>query len=164
MCFSENQSILNPHQCENGICDECLFRYIRVVINGEFLRRNRHSMRMGCYCGVCDLTIAEEMIMRILGKDRKLLRKYERYKANLLVKYNENYCWCPRPGCETILMKSPIDGITNQKLLICSTCQFHFCSHCRNEYLSDHGYFPCHEVRHVLAPIIFPFSLTRLRK
>lgn len=119
MCFYSNQSILNSHQCE-GICDECLFRYIRVVINGDVLKRNQQhtsTLEMGCYCGYCPLTISEETILRILDKDRKLLRKYERYKANLLVKYNENYCWCPRPGCETLLHKSSSLLLTNHSPL-----------------------------------------------
>jgi hypothetical protein len=171
MCFFENQSILNPHQCE-GICDECLFRYLRVVINGELLKRNQQqSMQMGCYCGYCDLTISENTILRILEKDRKLSRKYERYKANLLVKYNESYCWCPRPGCETLLMKpsqssastSSISPATTssspQKLIICSTCQLHFCSQCRNEYLSsDHESFPCHQVI-LCLPSVLPIHV-----
>ena len=114
MCFYSNQSILNSHQCE-GICDECLFRYIRVVINGDVLKRNQQTstLEMGCYCGYCPHTISDETILRLLDKDRKLLRKYERYKANLLVKYNENYCWCPRPGCETLLYKSSLLLLTN---------------------------------------------------
>jgi hypothetical protein len=141
MCYDNTQSLLNSHQCEYAICDSCLLRYLRVLISGEVMKRNQtHDIL--CYCGYCQLIISETTILRLLSSDQKLMRKYFRYKKNLLVKFNSNYCWCPAPGCETILKKG-----NEGKRMVCSTCQFEFCHTCRLGYLSpDHENIPCAEV------------------
>jgi hypothetical protein len=141
ICYENTQSLLNSHQCSRGICDPCLLRFLHVVINGQVTRRNQR-FGVSCYCGYCGFAIPEPTILRLIANDQNLMKKYLRYKNNLLVKFDQSVCWCPRPNCETILNK-PSHG----KQTTCSTCHFQFCHICRQEVLSpEHEMTPCSAV------------------
>ena len=97
-------------------------------------------MEIFCLYPGCPEFIHKKHIINIIEKEPDLLIKYDRFEMNLRLTRNPKIRWCPKPGCETNVVRQN----TNQRELICHNCDTHFCAECSELW---HGNLTCQQAQ-----------------
>ncbi|KAG6977295.1 hypothetical protein JG688_00000490 [Phytophthora aleatoria] len=106
-------------RCRHRFCAECVRRYIQMKIK----ERQVDEDELVCPVVECKQSIKEEDMKRIIGKDETA-----QYRAVLKRKRDEknpSARWCPRPGCDELIICESTDNFT------CPKCETVGCFRCR---------------------------------
>ena len=83
--------------CGHSYCDGCWFDSLSIKIKENKLPSIK------CLDYNCKEKLDDEFIINILGKDKDLIKRYKRYKLELLIINDPNKKLCPYPDCDSYL-------------------------------------------------------------
>lgn len=106
-------------RCGDKFCSECICRYIEMKIRA----REVDEDQLVCPVVECRKSIGERDIRHVAGEEQASL-----YRAVLKRKRDEknpSARWCPRPGCDELIICESADNFT------CPKCGTEGCFRCR---------------------------------
>ena len=115
--------------CGHSYCDGCWFDSLSIKIKENKLPSIK------CLDYNCKEKLDDEFIINILGKDKDLIKRYKRYKLELLIINDPNKKLCPYPDCDSYLELKNI----KEKDVTCLN-NHKYCFICLKK---PHGNLPC---------------------
>ena len=117
------------NKCGHSFCDSCWFDSLSIKI-----KENKLSS-IKCLDYNCKEKLDDEFIINLINSDNDLIKKYKRYKTELLIINDPNKKLCPFPDCDSYLELKDIrikevSCLNNHK----------FCFECLQK---PHGKLPC---------------------
>lgn len=132
VCYADDLTLEDIFvlSCSHFLCKVCMAHYISSAID------NNLATSLTCPDPSCKEQVIDEQVRRCVTPS-----DYERYTNFLLqnaLARDENFTWCPRPGCGAGLIRSA----DNQLVMRCPAerCGFDFCFQCKK---SEHSGFTC---------------------
>ena len=82
-------------RCKHNFCEECWLDYLREKIT------NGKVSKIPCMKHKCTTILDEKFIKKIIGSNKELLEKYEKFlKAKKVLESNKKVKFCPIPDCD----------------------------------------------------------------
>ena len=103
VCFEEMDEEEKNHNslpCGHLCCTQCWINYLETLINEAKVEKIK------CIDHKCTEILTEEFILKYIGKDSKIIKKYEKFKKRAEIFNNPNKKQCPEPNCDSFLQKS----------------------------------------------------------
>ena len=94
----EKKSNLLP--CGHFCCNQCWINYLQTLISEAKVEDIK------CVEHKCNQILSDDFIMKHIKKDKKLVKKYEKFKNRANIIKDPNKKLCPEPDCESYLEKS----------------------------------------------------------
>ena len=115
--------------CGHKFCDECWYDSLSIKI-----KENKLSS-IKCLDYNCKQKLEDEFIINLLNNDINLIKKYKKYKKELIIAQDPNKKFCPFPDCDSYL------ELKNKKEKYISCLNNHlYCFVCLKK---PHGKLPC---------------------
>ena len=116
--------------CKHYFCVDCWKEYLKEKIS------NANVYKLSCMQNKCNLILQEKFIKDILGDDKDLKDKYDKFLASKKLLGKKNVKFCPFPDC---------DGYAEKKFKKYVKCNFghEFCFDCG---AAPHGIKPCSKI------------------
>lgn len=119
--------------CNHYFCGDCWYEYMKEKIS------KADVLKINCMQKDCPTILKEDFIKRVLGEDRDLKDKYNKFsERKRRLESNKNYKICPIPDCDGYAEKKS----DKEKYVKCNYGH-EFCFIC---YKPPHGNEPCEEV------------------
>ncbi|CAD8151793.1 unnamed protein product [Paramecium octaurelia] len=118
ICLNELKKQNIKLECYHSFCVDCLQNYIIEKINiGQVEEIN-------CPQIDCEFKFNNDILESLL--DQENFKKLKRFRNMRKIQLDQNFIWCPRPGCEEIVRKSKMGTLK------CS-CGQYICHHCNRK-------------------------------
>ena len=116
--------------CKHYFCVDCWKEYLKEKIT------NANVYKLSCMQNKCNLILQEKFIKDILGDDKDLKDKYDKFLNSKKLLGKKNIKFCPFPDC---------DGYAEKKFKKYVKCNFghEFCFDCG---AAPHGIKPCSKI------------------
>eukprot|EP01017_Pseudomicrothorax_dubius_P006652 TRINITY_DN11941_c0_g2_i1.p1 TRINITY_DN11941_c0_g2~~TRINITY_DN11941_c0_g2_i1.p1 ORF type:complete len:313 (-),score=-15.70 TRINITY_DN11941_c0_g2_i1:100-1038(-) len=119
ICFGDLKEPFTLEGVSHDICTSCLKEYLQFQISiGDVI-----SMK----CPHCKQNLTDQDILSLVGEES--LQKAQRIRHNKLIAQDLKKRWCPKPGCESIIDITKVNGKTGT----CATCNTVFCAKCTRQ-------------------------------
>ena len=103
ICFDEieeNEIESNALECGHACCTQCWKNYLKTLITDAKVEEIK------CIEHKCKEILPEEFLFKFIHDDKKLLDKYNKFKARAIIIKDPNKKQCPKADCESYLEKS----------------------------------------------------------
>ena len=101
ICFESNITEKTTLQCGHLCCEYCLFHYIRSKIE------DAKVSTIKCFYRKCDCIIKENLILKVIEGNTKLINKYTIFKQRAIIFFSKDKKFCPEPDCTSYLQEDP---------------------------------------------------------
>lgn len=114
-------------RCKNVTCLPCLQYWVK-----DNVKRNANVLIAPCQCKT---PLKTEEIMIALDFDQNLIEKFNEMSVKTAMLSFGSIVYCPNPKkCNEINMRNVKNEERKDKQIICSKCDYAFCSECLNPY------------------------------
>ena len=130
----EEFTVTNKNKVKNSghtFCNGCWYDFLSIKIKENKLPSIK------CLDYNCQEKLSDEFIINLLNSDINLIKKYKRYKLELIIINDENKKLCPYPDCDSYLELKNL----REKDVTCLNNHI-FCFICLKK---PHGNLPCNK-------------------
>lgn len=162
LCLQVPNEWFTIEACHCRFCQQCMEMYAHCSIRSG-------NVPISCPDAHCSLNqqvttsqLSRNEVRQLVPND--IFPLYLRLQLNTEVAINPRLIWCPRPGCETVCTLTeevshkktkkkffgmlPISRNQRNQAVVCSSCEFAFCSQCKTPWHIDS---PCPSLSRLLA-------------
>jgi len=113
------EEMLFFYNCDHGFCRECMNGYCSAKI------MNNEVLQIVCPNEMCKKPLEYHEIKQVINEE--VFVKYERFALIEALKQDPNTRWCPKPGCENVMIGHP-----DIKKMQCDKCHSEICFECND--------------------------------